>query len=124
MSNNVVVIEEFEEILAELTASGKAYWNVSEDKVNRTLFCAYCKCKESGNQLIDFNEIIWDYDVKPIASTLRRFGIREFTISSAASNLFENLAAFKANGVKVKDTVYVNNFSGERKVPAILMKVE
>ena len=52
MSNKAVVIGEFEGILAELTAEGKGYWNVSEDKANNTLFCAYVSGKESGNSRI------------------------------------------------------------------------
>ena len=124
MSNKAVVIGEFEGILADLTAEGKGYWNVSEDKANNTLFCAYVRGKESGNRRIDFSDIIWNHDVQPIAETLRRLGIKEFTISSAASNLFANLVEFKKFGVVLADAVMVNNFSGDHKMPALLLKVE
>ena len=59
--------------------------------INGTLFWAYRTSKENGNELIDFNEVIWDYDIEEIAQTLKANGITEFTISSTFSSLIETL---------------------------------
>lgn len=60
--------------------------NLKDAGINPTLFWAYRTSKEeSGNDLIDFNEVIWDYDIKEIADCLRAEGITEFTISSTFS---------------------------------------
>ena len=60
--------------------------SLEELGINATLFWAYRTSKETGNELIDFNEVIWDYDIEEIAQTLRANGITEFTISSTFSS--------------------------------------
>lgn len=70
--------------------------SLEELGINATLFWAYRTSKETGNELIDFNEVIWDYDIEEIAQTLRANGITEFTISSTFSSLIETLAASKS----------------------------
>ena len=63
--------------------------------INGTLFWAYRTSKETGNELIDFNEVIGDYDIEEIAQTLRANDITEFTISSTFSSLIETIAKFR-----------------------------
>lgn len=70
-------------------------------EINGTLFWAYRTSKETGNELIDFNEVIWDYDIEEIAQTLKANGITEFTISSTFSSLIETLAAFEKHGISI-----------------------
>ena len=72
MSNTLVAIEEYEGILARLKSEGKPYWCVKSEDANRTMFGAYCNSKEVGQSLIDFNDVIWDADIKPIAETMRK----------------------------------------------------
>ena len=60
--------------------------------INSTLFAAYRDCQETGNDNIDFNGVIWDYDIPEIVKTLKENGISEFTISSTFSSLIETLA--------------------------------
>ena len=50
--------------------------------INSTLFAAYRSCLETGNEYIDFNGVIWDYDIPEIIKALKENGISEFTISS------------------------------------------
>ncbi len=97
--------------------------------INATLFWAYRHSKEAENDLIDFDEIIWDYDIKEIAETLRVEGIKEFTISSTFSSLIPTPAEFEKQGIymngltKVKQN-YTDWQTGEkRRVPAIKMEV-
>lgn len=98
--------------------------------VNSTLYWAYRISKEeSGNDLIDFNEVIWDHDIKEIADTLRAEGITEFTISSTFSSLIETLAAFEEQGIYMNGLTTVNARytdwkTGEHaRIPAIKMEV-
>ena len=71
-------IRTFEEAIEQNARSLK------ELGINGTLFWAYRTSKETGNELIDFNEVIWDYDIEEIAQTLRANDITEFTISSSS----------------------------------------
>lgn len=106
--------------------------NISLKKagVNSTLYWAYRTSKEeSGNDLIDFNEVIWDYGIKEIADTLRAEGIREFTISSTFSGLIETLAEFEKHGIFMNGLTTVNarytdwKTGGHARISAIKMEV-
>ena len=78
--------------------------NLKDAGINPTLFWAYRTSKEeSGNDLIDFNEVIWDYDIKEIADCLRAEGI-----SSTFSSLIETLAAFEKEGICMNGLTTVN----------------
>ena len=111
----------FERAIAEQASSLKDW------SINGTVFWAYRKSIDAGNDLIDFSEVIWDEDVEPIAETFRQNGITEFTISSTFSSLIATLAAFDKQGFKMVGITEVNaNYTdwmtNERaKVPAIRM---
>ncbi len=103
---------------------------LKEVGVNRTLFWAYLTTKEAGNNLIDFNEVIWNHDIEEIAKTLRENEINEFTISSTFSSLIETLAEFEKQGINMVGLTTVNArhtdwLTGEHtKIPAIKMIVK
>lgn len=114
-------IELFERAIAEQAKS------LAEYGINYTAFWAYRKSIEAGNDLIDFNEVIWDEDIDPIAETFQENGISEFTISSTFSSLIPTLAAFEKHGFKMigiteVNATYTDWQTGKRaKVPAIRM---
>lgn len=117
-------IRTFEEAIEQNARSLK------ELGINGTLFWAYRTSKETGNELIDFNEVIWDYDIEEIAQTLRANDITEFTISSTFSSLIETIAKFEELGctldgiVKVKER-YTHFGSDEHAlIPAFKMTVK
>ena len=95
--------------------------------INSTLFVAYRDCQETGNDNIDFNGVIWDYDIAEIVKALKENGISEFTISSTFSSLIETLAAFDKEGIKMAGLTEVNATytdwkTGEKaRIPAIRM---
>lgn len=98
--------------------------------INPTLFWVYRTSKdESCNDLINFNEVIWDYDINEIADCLRAEGITEFTLSSIFSSLIETLAAFEKegiymNGLTTVSAKYTDWKTGEHaRIPAIKMEV-
>ena len=108
MKNDAVVIREYEEIISD----------------NRTILNAYENSKKTGNARLDFNDVIWDEDIKAIADTLRKSGIKEFTISIRQGNLIDILAAFQELGVFIKGVVQVNTrYSSLGVVSAILMQI-
>ena len=126
MATEGLIIKEFEEILARLTENNQPYWEVNNEDANPTMFKAYCISKEAGQSMLDFNEAIWDEDIKPIADKLRMSGIREFTISVRQGNLTDVLAAFQELGIFVKGIVNVNaryKSCGRCFVSAVLMQV-
>jgi predicted ATP-grasp superfamily ATP-dependent carboligase len=100
-----------------------------ENGINHTLYWAYNNSKEAGNDLIDFSEVIWDYDIPEIAAVLKEEGITEFTISSTFSSLIETLAAFEAQGITMAGLTqvkarYTDWQTGEHKIiPAIKMSL-
>lgn len=51
-----------------------------------TLGQAYLYSKEAGNDLPNFAEVIWDYDIEAILEDCRKLGVKEFTISSTFSS--------------------------------------
>lgn len=102
--------------------------DIRAEGINSTAFWAYRKSMESGNELIDFSEVIWDEDVEAIAATFKQNGITKFTISSTFSSLIPTLAAFDKLGFQMAGITEVNaNYTdwqtNERaRIPAIRMK--
>ena len=76
---------------------------------------------------IDFNGIIWDYDIPEIVKALKENGISEFTISSTFSSLIETLAAFEKEGIRMAGLTEVNatysdwKIGKKARIPAIRM---
>lgn len=104
--------------------------NLKEFGINRALFFAYITSKENGNELINFNNVIWDFDVEEIAQTLKANDIAEFTISNAAfSNFIEILAVFEKHGIIMAGLTtikarYIDFKTGKRAlIPAIKMVI-
>ena len=64
-------IELFERAIAEQAGSLKNYG------INGTMFWAYRKSIDAENDLIDFNEGIWDEDIDAIAECMMENGITE-----------------------------------------------
>lgn len=115
-------IELFERAIAEQTGSLKD-WGI-----NQTLFWAYRSSMEAGNDAINFDDVIWDYDIEEITKTLKENDISEFTISSTFSSLIPTLAEFAKHGFQMAGLTevkakYTDWHTGERAViPAIRMQ--
>ena len=101
--------------------------NLREAGINPTLFWAYRNLEDTGNDKIDFNEVIWEHEIEDIANCLKENGITEFTISSTFSSLIETLAEFQKHGFQMAGLTEVNARytevgSNEKKcIPAIRM---
>ena len=101
--------------------------NLREVGINPTLFWAYRTLEETGNDNIDFNDVIWEYEIEDIASCLKENGIVEFTISSTFSSLIETLAEFQKHGFQMAGLTEVNarysrvGSDEKARIPAIRM---
>ena len=117
-------IELFERAIAEQVGSLKE-WGI-----NHTLFWAYRNSIAVGNEEINFEDVIWDYDIEEITKTLKENGISEFTISSTFSSLIPTLAEFAKHGFQMAGLTevrakYTDWETGRPTViPAIRMKAE
>lgn len=115
-------IEKFEAV----KESGKSF---KELEINRTLYWAYMNSKETGNESIDFSDVIWDYEVEEIVKGLKEIEEKEFTISSTYSGLIEILEKFaefgcKINGLTKVKAGYTDSQTGEKQIiPAIKMTI-
>ena len=119
------------EILEEAATKGTRY---SEINVNSTFGAAYFYSKKAGNDLINFAEVIWDYDIDEILENCKRFGIESFTISSTFSSLIVTIAEFQKRGCKLEGLIEINSrfddwkasFEGENKkerIPAFKINI-
>lgn len=82
--------------------------DLSAEGINGTMFWAYQRSKECGNELIDFSEVIWEKDVEAIVKTCKENDIKEFTISSRFSDLINTLVEFEKFGCKMNGLTKVN----------------
>ena len=81
----------------------------SEIGINSTFGAAYFYSLEAGNDLINFDEVIWDRDIDEILGNCRRFGIEGFTISSTFSSLITTIAEFQKRGCKLEGLIEINS---------------
>ena len=101
--------------------------DLRKEGINPTLFWAYRTLEETGNDKIDFNEVIWEYEIEDIANCLKENGISEFTISSTFSSLIETLAEFQKHGFQMAGLTEVNarykevGSNEKKRIPAIRM---
>lgn len=119
---NMKEIKAFEE--AKATGA-----NFKDSGINSTMYWAYERSNEAGNDTIDFSEVIWDYDIEPIVKACRAYGIDHITISSTFSGLITTLAEFEKHGCKMDGltkvkTSYTDWQTGEKQIlPAILVRI-
>ena len=81
-----------------------------------TVWRAYRKSKENQNAILNFDDIIWDRDVKALTACMKENGIEEFTYSCRATDAVETLWQFKEAGCTIGEMVEVNlrkGFSGK-----------
>lgn len=75
--------------------------SLEEAGINATLFSAYKSSKNRELDEIDFNDVIWNYDVEDIVKELREAGCETFTISSTFSSLLETIWEFEQLGCRM-----------------------
>lgn len=89
------------------------------------MYWAYMKSVEAGNDILDFNDVIWDHDIQPIVDTCNKVGVTEFTISSNFTGLLKTVyeldkRGFKLIGIKEVIATYMDYPNNERAIiPAV-----
>lgn len=98
--------------------------------ISRSFVCVYKDAVRDGNEEINFDEVIWDYEIEQIAENLRKFDIHSFTISCTFSGLIETLAKFEELGFKMAGLTKVkaryNNWQTDERaiIPAVRLTDE
>ena len=101
--------------------------DLRSEGINPTALWAYRDSIRTGNELIDFHDVIWEEDIVAIADTLKENGIDEFTISCNFSGLIQTLVEFEKVGYRMVGTtevnatyrdIFTNDFS---RIPALKM---
>ena len=69
---------------------------------------AYEKSRDNKNEILDFDDIIWDRDVKALTACMKENGIKAFTYSCRATDAVETLWLFKEAGCTIGEMVEVN----------------
>ena len=112
-------IEIIEKVLAkEITCE--------DAKVNYTVFNAYRHSKKDKQELLNFDDVIWDRDIEHIVFFCKENGIEEITISTTFSGLLETLEIFTEYGCELAGLVKVNyiDWCGEvKKIPAMKVRI-
>ena len=96
--------------------------------LNPTMYWAYRKSCDAENDILDFNDVIWEHDIQPIVDTCNKVGITEFTISSNFTGLLKTMYELSKRGFNVVCTTEVRanymDFEKQDKaiVPAVLIR--
>jgi hypothetical protein len=69
---------------------------------------AYEKSRDNENEILDFDDIIWDRDVEALTACMKENGIKAFTYSCRATDAIETLWLFKETGCTIGEMVEVN----------------
>lgn len=83
----------------KIDAMGDIAWNI---------WRAYEHSRESENEILNFDDIIWDRDVEALTTCMRENGIKAFTYSCRATDAVETLWLFKEAGCTIGEMVEVN----------------
>ena len=88
--------------------------NEAEDRIDemggiaRKIWRAYEKSMDNENEILDFDDIIWDRDVEALVACMKENGIKAFTYSCRATDAIETLWLFKEAGCTIGEMVEVN----------------
>ena len=69
---------------------------------------AYEKSRDNENEILNFDDIIWDRDVEALTACMKENGIKAFTYSCRATDAVETLWLFKQAGCTIGEMVEVN----------------
>jgi len=86
----------------------------AEDRIDEmgdiahTIYRAYEKSRDNENEILNFDDIIWDRDVEALTACMKENGIKAFTYSCRATDAVETLWLFKEAGCTIGEMVEVN----------------
>lgn len=74
---------------------------LKDQGINPTFFYAYDRTLDTINESINFSDVIWDDDVKPIVEHCKEFNIDYITISDCQARIEDILAKFENEGCTI-----------------------
>jgi hypothetical protein len=92
--------------------AAEAAYKEAEDRITKEgdtawkLWRAYEISRE--NEILNFDDIIWNQEVEPLTACMRENGIEAFTYSCRATDAVETLWLFKEAGCRIGEMVEVN----------------
>jgi hypothetical protein len=89
----------YDEAKDRMAAKGNIAW---------AIWRAYEHSRENENEILNFDDIIWDRDVEALTACMKENGIEEFTYSCRATDAVETLWLFKEAGCTIGEMVEVN----------------
>lgn len=101
--------------------------NDEERQVAYQMYNAYANSKKVNNEILNFNDIIFDSLVPTIAKLLKENKITKFTISCDYSGFHPVIKSFQQNGYMLKGLVEVNYKRYDEvitKIPALLFELK
>ena len=98
-----------EERDAAREAGNEAEYRIEElGDIAWKIWRAYEKSRDNENEILDFDDIIWDRDVEALTACMKENGIKAFTYSCRATDAIETLWLFKEAGCTIGEMVEVN----------------
>ena len=83
---------------------------LKDQGINSTFFYAYEKTLDTTNESINFSDVIWETDVKPIIEHCREFDIDYITITNCQARIEDILALFVENGCSIQLTKVTSKY--------------
>ena len=77
---------------------------LKDQGINSTFFYAYERTLDTTNESINFSDVIWETDVKPIIDHCKEFDIDYITITNSQARIEDILALFVENGCSIQLT--------------------
>lgn len=94
--------------------------------INYSVFNAYRNSKRHKQELLNFDDCIWERDIEPIIQFCKENEIDEITISTTFSGLLETLESFSELGCEMIGLTKVNYVEWDeniKKIPAMKIRI-
>jgi hypothetical protein len=95
--------------IEKLDAAREQEITFGELGVHRTFYWAYQNSHEAENEVLNFDDVVWEQDVPAIVEDCRRFGINRFTISCGMSSMAELIWTFEQHSCCLIGMTQVNS---------------
>ena len=127
LKKNASTEEEKQIAKDQYTKAEEAIESLGQDAC--TIYRQYAVSRNSGNELLNIYDVLYDNQVPILVELMKEHGIKEFTFSSTWSRAIEIAWLFQENGCKLEGLIEINaqyvNYSTDEfeKIPAYLFRV-
>ena len=98
-AGKTAIRDSYKALMKEIETLGTAACRIWRD---------YETSRDCGNEYLDINDVVWDKDVELLVTTLRKYGIEQFTFSSGWSSAVDTAWLFQQNGCKLEGLVEIS----------------